>query len=113
MARNTGGSRSQGGPIGAPPEPPAGEPIRELYPTMDARFVLVEIGKLMSQTEANTKAVDKLSEKISSLDGSFKTAKTIGRVIIAALVIVGGGIWWLAGALWPFRDKLWEIITHH
>ena len=95
--------------VGAPPEAVTSAPVRELYPTMDARFILVEIGKLMSQTEANTKAVNELGGKISSLEQTVKNAALIGKVVIAVITVLAGLIWWLASTLWPLRDKLIPI----
>lgn len=80
---------------------------------MDARFVLIEIGKLMHQAETTAKALDKLGDKIANLDGTVRNAMLIGKVLLAVIVVMAGGIWWLASALWPFRDKLFAIFSGH
>jgi hypothetical protein len=98
---------------GAPPERPVGEPIRDLHPTMDARFVLVEIGKLMSQTEANTKALEIIGGKLDALERSVSNASLIGKVLVGVFVLLAGGIWWLGSVLWPLRDKLIAIFDGH
>ena len=78
---------------------------------MDARFVLVEIGKLSNQMESNTKALDKLSDKVGSIDDTIKTAKTVGWVLGGVCSITFGIVWWILSILWPIRGKLLPIIS--
>lgn len=78
---------------------------------MDARFILIEVGKLMKETEGNTKALDKLGDKISTLDNTVKSAMLVGKVIVAVVVVLAGGVWWLGSALWPLKDKLFAVLT--
>ena len=96
---------------GPSPEGPAGAPVRDLFPAMDARFVLVEIGKLSNQMAANTRAIERLADKVSDIELTVKTTKTVGIVLAGVFTAVAGGIWWLATTLWPLRTKLVEIIN--
>ncbi len=79
---------------GPPPERPAGEPVRDLYPTMDARFILVEIGKLTSMVERLIKDVSGQGDKIDTLRHQVTFVK--GAIWVAASVFAAAGaIGWL------------------
>ena len=61
-----------------------GDPMHELYPAMDARFVLVEVGKL-------TTKVDRLIEDVAKLGGKVD--------ILRSQVSFVRGAAWVLGAL--------------
>lgn len=96
---------------GPPPEEPPSAPIRELHPTMDARFILVEIGKLMNQGEANTRLLEKLGDKVSAMDDTIKTTKLIGKIIIVIFSALVGLLWWICTILWPMKDKILSVFS--
>lgn len=73
---------------------------RDLYPTSDIRFVMVEIGKLSANVErliadvnGHGTKLDDISHKISFLRGAIWVA---GIVITAAIAIAG----WAISAHW-------------
>jgi hypothetical protein len=94
-----------------PPNTTSGAPVRELYPAMDARFILVEIGKLLHEGEAHTKAIEKLTDKIGSLDSTVRNAALTGKLILGMTALGAGALWWIGARLWPLREKLLAIIA--
>lgn len=93
-------SYSSNGESGPPPERPVGEPIRDLYPTMDARFVLVEIGKLSTKVD---RLIDDVRNSANRLDDVrhqitfVKGAMWVMGGLLALVLLLGG--WYLSGRL--------------
>jgi hypothetical protein len=77
---------------------------------MDARFILVEIGRLTSTMETVTKSLDRLDDKVSRLERTVATTLTTGKVLVGVGAALAGGVWWLGTALWPLRHKLASVI---
>ncbi len=76
----------------------------------ESTFILVELGKLMSQSETTTRTLDKLSDKVSRLGDTVKAARIVGTVLIGVVTLLAGAMWWLGAALWPVRQKLVAIL---
>ncbi len=83
------------GESGPPPESAMGAPVRDLHPTMDARFVLVEIGKLTSKVDRLIDDVATLTRNVSELRGHVAFVKGAFWVV-GGLVVVGAA---LSGAI--------------
>lgn len=99
MANSSGGN--------APPSDFAQTTPRDLHPTSDIRFVMVELGKLtanvdslISSQEKFGSRIDKLGEKIDSLEHKVTFVKgaiwVIGPIVLALAVIAG---WYFTGKL--------------
>ena len=85
---------------GPPPERPAGEPIRDLYPTMDARFVLVEIGKLGSKVDRLIDDVKSSSDRLDAVRHQITFVKGAMWVLGAVVTIITvGALWYVSGRL--------------
>jgi hypothetical protein len=73
---------------------------RDLYPTSDIRFVLVELGKinseiknLVEETKKHTTKFDEVGGKIHNLEKVIHGFYVAGAV----LAVVAVGFWWLEG----------------
>jgi hypothetical protein len=96
MARTPEDSREEG----PPPERPAGEPIRDLYPTMDARFVLVEIGKLGSKVDRLIDDVKSSSDRLDAVRHQITFVKGALWVLGFVVTILAAGVfWYLSGRI--------------
>lgn len=76
-----------------PPEEPRDFPNvtpRDLYPTSDIRFVLVEIGRLASKVDRLIDDVNKQDEKLDKL---LHQSTYIKGFIAAGVVLVSAFIW--------------------
>lgn len=68
-------------------------PPRDLYPTSDIRFVLVEVGKLSASVERLIEDVNSQSGKVDAIrhQVSFiKGAMWASGILIAAVIAIGG-----------------------
>lgn len=95
-------SRPRGQPPsgpGSPDELPQGSP-RDLHPTSDIRFVMVEIGKLTSTVDGLVKSVDKHGDKLDDITGKVDFLKgaawVIGGILTILVIAIG---WYFAGKL--------------
>jgi hypothetical protein len=88
-----------------PPEVPDPEDFpqttpRDLYATSDIRFVMLEIGKLMTKVEGLSSSVDKQGDKLDDIAHKVTFVKgalwVIGGLITVGLLILG---WYLSGKL--------------
>lgn len=82
----------EGGEVGPPPERPIGEPVRDLYPVMDARFVLVEIGKLTSKVDRLISDVADLSTAVEGVQRKVAFVRGAFWVISGIVAVVGAGL---------------------
>lgn len=92
------------------PQEAFGAPPRELYPVTDARAIFVEMGKLSKQSEITAAALDRLTEKVSKVDDTVRSAYLVGKVLIVVFVPIMAALGWIISFLWPLRHKLAEII---
>jgi hypothetical protein len=83
---------------------------RDLHPTSDIRFVMVELGKLTSTTSRLVADVEKLDTHIQKLNGAFNWAKGFAIAAVVLVPLCAGIIWWLIGGeLTQIRDKLYSL----
>ena len=78
--------------IGPPSESAVGAPIRDLHPTMDARFVLTEVSKLSTLVERLIADVKDQGEKIDDLRHQVTWAKAIIGIVGGLLTLVAAGL---------------------
>lgn len=65
-----------------------GDPMHDLYPAMDARFVLVEIGKLTGKVDRLVEDVAKLGGNVDVLRGQVSFVKGAAWIIGALVLVV-------------------------
>ena len=75
----------------------ANVPPRDLYPTSDIRFVMIEIGKLSAKVDALRDDSSLASTKLAAVETAIDRARHGAFVMIAILTIVGGIFWWMVG----------------
>jgi hypothetical protein len=73
--------------IGPPPESAVGAPVRDLHPTMDARFVLTEVSKLSTLVEHLIADVKEQGSQIDALRHQVAWFKG-GVAILGTLIVV-------------------------
>lgn len=75
-------------------------PPRDLYATSDIRFVMLELGKLMSKVDSLLGKVDRQGDKIDALEHKVSFVKGATWVIggLLTLVILMAG-WYFSGRL--------------
>lgn len=66
-----------------------GDPMHDLYPAMDARFVLVEVGKLTTKVDRLIEDVGKLGGKVDTLRGQVSFVRGAAWVLGALILLVG------------------------
>ena len=83
---------------------------RDLHPTSDIRFVMVEVSKLTTKVERLISDVEKIDDQLDKLRHVYSR---IQGFIIAAIVLVpicAGLVWWLIGGeLTGIRNALQHL----
>lgn len=70
---------------------------RDLYPTSDIRFVLIELGRISERIEALVRKVDCVGDRLGKVETAIDRVKT-GLIVGAAIFsIVGALFWWALG----------------
>lgn len=86
-------------PSTAPQDFPQTNP-RDLYATSDIRFVMLEIGKLVTKVDDLRTAVDRHGTKLEDLGNKVSFVKgamwVIGGILTLGLLLLG---WYLSGKL--------------
>ena len=84
----------------APPEELAQVPPRDLYPTSDIRFVMVEIGKLSANVDrliqdvgSQSTKVDTIRHQVSFIKGAIWASGALIAVFIAVVSYVLNSKW--------------------
>lgn len=76
-------------------------PPRDLYPTSDIRFALLELGKLSTKTDRLIADVERLGAQLADTDRSLDRLRTrISTILICLSVLLpmfGGVLWWAIG----------------
>lgn len=86
-------------PPTAPEEFPQTTP-RDLYATSDIRFVMLEIGKLMTKVDALTTTVGKHGDKLDDLGHKVTFVKGALWVIGGVITVIGLMLaWYFSGKL--------------
>ena len=95
--------------LGNPSEYPKSQP-RDLHPTSDIRFVMVEVGKLSANVERLITDVSSQGKKIDAVQHqvSFvKGAIWVAGVVLGLIVIISG--WYLTGRFSALFDAIGKI----
>jgi hypothetical protein len=80
-----------------PPREVASVTPKDLYPTSDIRFVLVELGKVGTKLDRLIEDVGKQSEKLGKLETTVDRVRTgaiVGAVILSGTIAL---FWWAIG----------------
>lgn len=100
-------SNNHGSSEGTPQEYPQTNP-RNLYPTTDIRFVVLELGKLEERVDNIIKASEKIADKLDkqsdrmqelviSVDRIKTTVWAVGGCLTLLLPAFGLVLWWALG----------------
>lgn len=85
-------------PSSDPPRDFANVPApRDLHPTSDIRFVILEIGKLTTKVDTLNENVGKVYDRLGKVERTIDRVKTGLIVAVSILSIVGTLFWWVIG----------------